>query len=89
MLDRQWMREHEAKRDEDQRQHQERMQKMLLDAQASSEDRAQKRHEDQIGQQRGIHKYEMLVLGGAVIVAAVIGGMIQAGWFPHWFGLFD
>lgn len=38
-------------------------------------------HKEQMDTLRGQHWWQIAVLGGAVIVATLIGAMIQAGWF--------
>ncbi len=40
------------------------------------------RYEEQMTTMRGNHRRELLVFGGAIALATIIAGMIQAAWFP-------
>lgn len=82
MLDRQWLLDREERQD-----------KEIREWQRSQEDKSDKRHKEQLGTLKGIHKREMLIVGIGVTIAiaivSFIGAAIEAGWFPRWFGLAD
>jgi len=84
MLDRQWVLDFEAREHEKDRTWREEQRRLDLEWRAEQEEKAEGRHDEQLGTLKQQHKWQLLVLGFlvtvAIVASTIVGAMIGAGW---------
>ncbi|MDA1218793.1 MAG: hypothetical protein O2909_05060, partial [Chloroflexi bacterium] len=92
MMDRQRLLEFQAKREDDWQKFQKQMVADDKKWREVQEIQAETRHKKELQTIKDINRTQMLVMGGLVtlvfVLVTLLGGAIEANWFPKWFGIF-
>jgi hypothetical protein len=91
MIDRQRLLEYQTKREDDWQKFQAQMAADDRKWREEQEAKAEERHQQEMQTIRNINRTQLWIMGGLVtliiVIATIIGGAMEANWFPKWFGI--